>query len=95
MYFIRNVFQWIWYSSADPSRVSLTVKSIGLGLIPTELQLLNLTCGFHLLCVDVNADGLNSVVLTVSNIVYWSLSIISGIAFLYGFFRKILLSLWK
>lgn len=92
---IKNVLHWVWYSSSNPNRVSLTIKSMGIALIPYVIQLAGVACGFNLVCVAVDGSALTTVVETVANIVYWTLSIVAGVGFLYGFFRKLAITLTR
>lgn len=38
---MKKFFNWIWYSSVDPSAVSAAVKSFGLTLIPVIIAMGN------------------------------------------------------
>ncbi len=89
---MKKVFQWIVYSSADPRKISLTVRAALLGVVPMLLNAVSVACGFGLVCLGVDADGLNTVAEAVSNLVFWGFSIVSGVMFLYGFVRKIVLT---
>lgn len=87
-----KVFQWIWYSSADPSKVSLTVRATLLGIVPVVLNAVSLACGFGLVCLGIDAEGLNGVVNGIEAIVVGVLSVVAAIGMLYGFVRKVVLT---
>jgi hypothetical protein len=62
-----------------------------LGLVVAWLlQVSPLVCAAHLICFDPTV--LDSVVQTAGNIVYFGLSLISALVFLYGLGRKIWLN---
>lgn len=90
-----NIINWIITSSADPNKTSLTLKSIGLGLIPYVLQIASLTCGLHIVCLAIDGNVLMSVVETVANLLYLILSVVAGVGFLWGLLRKIYLARWS
>lgn len=89
---ISNVLKWIFVSSADAGKWSLTVKMALLGAVPAVMQGIGLACGFHVVCVAVNADQLTTIALSVANLVYLGLSAVASIGVLYGVIRKISLT---
>lgn len=88
----KKLLQWVWLSSADPRKTSLSVRMALLGVVPFVLNFVMGACGIGLVCLGVDAEGLNQAVGVIENIVFWSLSIVAGIGFLYGFGRKLWLS---
>lgn len=90
MKYIEKFCSWLWQSSANPEKVSLTVKSLGLALVPKVIAFATASCGLGLVCSGVNAIGLQHFVEVASNVVMWILSTIAGIGFLLGFVRKIM-----
>ena len=93
MYTKFNQFlQWVMLSSANPKEVSLSVRMFTLGLVPYILSLVTAACGFGLVCLGVEADSLNTLAQMLGDIVFWSLSIVSGIGFVIGLVRKLVLT---
>lgn len=86
---MKKIFDWIWYSSANPSKVSLSVRAAGLLLIPQVLSVITTACGFGLVCLPIDDASLRELVQVGENIVFWVLSSIGGLMFIYGFIRKI------
>lgn len=85
-----EIIKWLVTSSADPTKYSAMVKgTLGLG-VAYVIQLSALTCGYAIFCVDPSL--LQSVVQTIGNIVYFGLSLISAVVFLYGLGRKVWLN---
>ena len=85
---IKKIWDWIRLSSVDPDKTSLSVKSFGLGLIPIAIKLISVACliGY---CLAVQSAELEQLVNSVSNIVFWSLSVVASIGFIVGFGRKV------
>ncbi len=90
---ISNVLKWIFVSSADASKLSLSVKMFGLGIIPYFMQAVGISCGLHIVCPTVSADLLTQVVSTISDVVFLSLTLVSSVGFAAGLIRKVILSL--
>lgn len=88
MKYIKKFFKWIWYSSVDPMKASLTVRSAGLAIIPTAIHFITLACGLGFVCLGVTNETLETIIKVVSDIVYWGLLIVSGVGFVIGLFRK-------
>jgi len=89
---IKRFYNWVVRSSADPKKTSLTIRAAGLALIPTAISILSTACGFGLVCLGVDAQGLNEVVETVASIIEAVLIVLSGLLFLAGFLRKLFLT---
>lgn len=86
---MKKIFNWIWKSSADPKKVSMSVRYALLALIPATLKVIATACGFGLICLGVTAEGLNTFVDAIVDVVYALLLFISSLGFVYGFLRKI------
>ena len=85
----KKVFQWIIYSSADPSKVSLTIKSVGVLLVSWLIPIIGLT--------HVNLGGdpsatLNGLVDAFAQLVQALLALVGAIAGAYGLIRKVYLT---
>jgi hypothetical protein len=78
--------KWLVTSSADPTEYSTTVKgALTLG-VAAIMQVMPITCGLHIICVDQSI--LISAVDTTATIVYLALSLIGACQVLFGFARK-------
>jgi hypothetical protein len=87
--------KWLVTSSADPSRYSLMVKgALGMG-VAYLLKALAITCSVGLYCLSLDTNVLSGAVDTIGSIVYFSLSLIGALAFLYGLGRKMWLNRWS
>ena len=86
---IKTAIRWIMVSSADASKWSASVKFALLGAVPFVMQAIGLACGLEIACVSVTGDELQTVALSVSNIVFLALSTVSAVGTLYGIVRKI------
>ena len=90
---LKKIWQWLVQSSANARQVSLSAKAALLAIVPYILSLSTGACGLGLVCLGVEAEGLNQVVEAITNIIFWGLSIVSAIGFIYGFGRKVWLSI--
>jgi hypothetical protein len=80
----NTLARWIVVSSTNPSDVSLTIKGILVGIVPTALIL----AGFaH---VDVGSDQLNAIIDGIVSVVQTLLTLISVVMTTYGLLRKFL-----
>jgi hypothetical protein len=75
-----KLIKWLFTSSADPRQTSLTVKAALLGVLPLIL---------HFVGQDVDA---NVIVEMIGDVVFWGLTIISSLSFLFGALRKLWLT---
>lgn len=69
------------YSSVDPKKIALTVKSLAV-FVPSALVCLKY---FH---VDLGADTLNNLVDALANLVLVVGTVVSGLAVVFGAVRK-------
>lgn len=81
---MKPFFDWLMKSSADPARVSLTVKSSLLALLPVAM-----------IFTGINGEEANTAIEAVSNTVFYGLSTISAVGVVYGFGRKLWLTFKK
>ncbi len=81
--------KWLFISSDDATKWSLTVKASLLGAIPLIMQGIGITCGLNLVCPSVNADVLTETASALSDLVYLTLSLVAGIGAAYGLVRKV------
>jgi hypothetical protein len=80
---IKKILNWIWYSSADPAKVSLTMKSFLLGLVPLVISIAGIA---HL---NLDQETVTMVFESVVVVVQSVLTIISAVGFVIGLIRKI------
>ena len=80
---IKKVFQWIVYSSTDPSKIALTVKGVG-GSVITVLIILAGITHVQLQSADLTAI-LDGIVQTITAL----LGVVSAFATVYGAVRKV------
>lgn len=86
---LSNVLKWIFVSSADPSKVSATIKFALLGIIPGAMSVIGMACGFHLACVNVSSGDLTTLAGEVSQLVFLALSTVSILGTVWAFCRKV------
>lgn len=81
-------FKWLFVSSANPSKMSLTIRGALFALIPWILNALAFACGFKI-CLGLQQTDLELIFGTIADIAFWFFSIVAGIQMVYGFIRKI------
>lgn len=86
---MKTFLDWLTKSSSDPTKTSATVYALLLAWIPLTMKLVGFGCTLALVCIHTDASELTNVVLAISNIVFWALSIIAGVMFVFGFGRKV------
>ena len=80
---IKKVFQWIVYSSANARALSVTVRAIGIGLIPSAIYFLNLAhVQFDNIALTVLVDQIAQFILQLGT----AITLIVGA---FGLIRKI------
>ena len=90
---LKKIFTWIIASSADPKKVSLSVKAILLGVIPYTLHAISIACGVGWVCLDIDGPTLNSMVEIATQLVFYIFSIIAIVGSVYGVTRKLILTI--
>lgn len=89
---MKKIWNWIWYSSADPKKVSLTVRASALALVPAALSIISASCGFGVVCLGVDQASLNQLIEYIVQAIEVLLAIVAGVGMLFGIVRKIYLS---
>lgn len=84
---MKKIFDWIVYSSANPEKISLTLKGAGV-LIPTIIMLLS-----FLGKSSVSEIDLQVVLSSFTDTILAILAAVSAVASFVGLVRKIILSL--
>ncbi len=87
--YIRKACRFIVLSSADPRKVSLTVKASLLGLIPMTMQALDIVCQWGHTCTTIDQSLLAAVAETIANGVFYGLSLVAAFGVLVGLVRKV------
>lgn len=90
---LTTFFYWIVLSSKDPNKVSLTVRSALLAGIPGMIWMLGTLCATANICIPVEDAELRMVANAAADLAFLVLSAISTAGIIYGFFRKIWLTL--
>ena len=86
---MRTIINFIFRSSADPRKVSATVRGLLIGLIPLTLELTGAACGLGY-CFDVDQNLLEKIVEGLAEITYWITLAVSALVTAYGVGRKVL-----
>lgn len=81
MNYLKSFYNWFVYSSVDPEKIALTVKSTLLGVLPVLM-----------LFTGISDAESNDFVSAAYNIVFYGLSIVSSIGIAFGFIRKVWLT---
>ncbi len=79
---LKSALRWLLRSSADPTKVSSTVKAALLGIVPVVIWLSGLT-GAHF-----DSDAFTLAVNSIATVVQYALSFISAAWAAYGLIRK-------
>lgn len=80
---MKKIIDWVLLSSADPRQMSLTIKGILVSLVPVIIAVLNLTG------VEMSSEGLESVINTITAIVFLLGTVVSALMTIAGLMRKI------
>lgn len=86
---MTDFLAWLLQSSKDPQKLALTVRALLVGAIPTALMVISSLCGFGLICLSITNEDLNQLAENLGTILEGFLYVVSGIMFVWGFFRKI------
>ncbi len=92
MKLLKACLEWLVWSSANPQKLSLTVRGALLALVPTFLGIVSAACGFGVVCLGVDEQGLNQLVEGFVALVQAFFALIAAGVFLWGLIRKIVLS---
>ena len=87
MEIIKKIWNWLVVSSANPQKISLTVKGVIISLIPILLTLSGIA---HL---SITSDGITNIASLIANLIDVSFTIIASISIVYGIIRKIITGL--
>mgnify|MGYP001619359812 CR=1 FL=1 len=85
MEYLKKIWKWLVYSSANKEKISLTIKGVGLALIPY-------VAGFAPL-IGLNVSGLPDLVGNVAELVGVLLTGIGLVGVALGLFRKIFIGI--
>lgn len=90
---LEKFVSWLVLSSKDPSKISLAVKGHILLAIPTILYWIGVTCKIGAACIDVDAGTLETFATITGDLILFGLLLLGTIASLYGWVRKIYLTI--
>lgn len=80
---MQKLLQWLIVSSANPSKLSATVKGLLLGVLPVVVYLTGLA---HL---NVGESDLKALIDGIATVVEVGLGLVSAVVFVIGLVRKI------
>lgn len=86
---MKNIFDWILKSSVDPSKLALTVKGLLVGAIPTIIFLSGVSN------IQLSSEELTIAFDAVAQLIQASLTAISAVMIVWGFVRKLWVTLTK
>lgn len=92
MKLLTKAWDWLVTSSADPARVSLTVRGALLALVPTVLGIVSAACGFGIICLGVDEPLLNQIIESIAALIQGVLAVVAALWVVWGLIRKIVLS---
>ena len=84
---MNKFIDWFIISSANPEKLAATVKGLILGALPIILIV------SKMLGLEIGESDVGLVVQAIENVIIYVFGTISAIIFIYGFFRKIVISL--
>lgn len=80
---MKKIINWLVISSADPEKLSLTVKGFLVGIIPIVSFVL------HFSKINLGDETLTSLIDSIVVLIQAALGIVAGIVFVVGLVRKI------
>lgn len=87
---ISKILDFLLVSSKDPKKWSMTFYSaLTLG-IPYIVHIAGVACGFGLVCLGVDADGLNAIAQGLETLVFGVLTAVGAVGVVYGLVRKLI-----
>ena len=87
---LEKIVDWVVVSSADPKKVSLTLRGALVSTIPFLVSGINAACGLGLHCVGVSSMQLNEIFDLLIKITEVTLTTIGLIMFATGLVRKLM-----
>lgn len=86
---LKNAYNWLVWSSADPTKIALTIRgaSAGLGAV--------IVMGAKLLGHDILPADIDAVFSAVADVVQMALSLVGAIIFAIGLLRKVFLTFFN
>lgn len=88
--FFRTIAVFIFKSSNDPRATSATIKFALVGIIPYLMQATDIVCQFGYQCVTLNPSLVELFFDSVSETIFYSLTLVAVLGSAYGFLRKII-----
>lgn len=91
--YIEQAYVFLMVSSADPRKSSLTVRALALGVVPYIMQVTGMACSLGVHCVIVDPTLVDAIVTSVTDITFYTLTLVSVIGTIWGLIRKLFLTL--
>lgn len=91
---MKELWNWLITSSADPEKTSATVKGFLKLFVGQIAQALSAACSVGIYCMAGNLDWLNNIIDLVGLIVFGVLTTWGAIQALYGIARKVHFGRW-
>lgn len=88
------MFNKLIKSSSDPTKVAATFKGFAIMAGGIILNLITTACAFGVYCVNVDQTFINTVVDSLTNIVFLGVSLVGAVYSFYGLIRKVKLGRW-
>lgn len=82
--------KWLFLSSENPDKASLTVKYALLAIVPMVIKVAAVACGVGIACLSfINQQWLETLIASIVAIVFFGTSLIAAIGTAYGLVRKV------
>lgn len=89
MKYLKLLWRWVVKSSADPEKMSLTIKGLLVLLIPYILTSLDMVCAIGQYCISVDESFLKDTVDFIGQSAYLILSFVGAAMTFWGAIRKV------
>jgi len=80
---LNLIAQWLVRSSADPARLSLTIKGILVGVVPVIMAVAGLAN------IDIGSDKVSAIIDGIASLVQVVLALVAMVMTAYGIVRKL------
>lgn len=92
---MKDFINWLITSSADPTKVALSVKGSALVVGAIVVQAAAAACSFGLKCFGIDASLVNEIAGGIYTIVYAAMLLFGGFMVVGGVIRKFYLGRWS
>lgn len=80
---LNSIGKWLVRSSADPARLSLTIKGVLVGFVPVIMAVAGLAN------IDIGSDRVSAIIDGVASLVQVALALVAMVMTAYGIVRKL------